>query len=100
MKSIAIIVVSLLLFSACSAQPEPEITREIKFNVAGMYCDGCVTAIDQRMKKFEGAENVSVTLADSTVIATFPESKVPSDEELTKMLEEMGYSYVKQEGTE
>jgi copper chaperone CopZ len=100
MKPIVILVSLLLLFTACSTDSEPEVTREIKFNVAGMYCDGCVKAIDQRMKKFEGAENVSVTLADSSVIATFPESKVPSDEDLIKMLEEMGYSYIKQEGAE
>lgn len=100
MKALALVVISLLFLFSCTSNPEVETTREIKFNVAGMYCDGCVKAIDQRMNSFEGAENVSVTLADSTVIATFPESKVPSDEELSAMLEEMGYSYVKQEGAE
>lgn len=100
MKTLAILLTSLLLLAGCSSDTEPEITREIKFNVAGMYCDGCVKAIDQRMNKFEGAQNVSVTLVDSSVIASFPESKVPSDEELSAMLEEMGYTYVKQEGTE
>lgn len=100
MKTIALFVTSLILVTACSSDTVPEITREIKFNVSGMYCDGCVKAIDQRMTKFEGAQNVSVTLADSTVIATFPESNVPSDEELQAMLEEMGYSYVKLEEIE
>jgi len=100
MKILAILFTSLLLFAGCSVDTEPEITREIKFNVAGMYCDGCVKAIDQRMNKLEGAQNVKVSLVDSLVIATFPESKVPNDEELSSMLEEMGYTYVKQQGKE
>lgn len=100
MKTLFILISALLMLSGCANQTEPEATREIKFNVAGMYCDGCVKAIDQRMNSFEGAQNVSVTLEDSTVIATFPESKVPSDEQLQTMLKEMGYSYVKPEETE
>lgn len=100
MKIVAVLLTSLLMFAACSSNQEPEITREIRFNVAGMYCDGCVKAIDQRMNKFEGVQHVSVTLEDSTVIATFPESKVPNDKELSDMLEEMGYSYIKLEKTE
>jgi copper chaperone CopZ len=100
MKTLFVLIAVLVMLSGCSIQSEPVATREIKFNVAGMYCDGCVKAIDQRMNRFEGAQNVSVTLEDSTVIATFPESKIPSDEELQTMLEDMGYSYIKPEETE
>lgn len=100
MKTLFALIIVFFMFSGCINQSEPEAIREIKFNVAGMYCDGCVKAIDQRMNSFEGSQNVSVTLEDSTVFATFPESKIPSDEELETMLEEMGYTYIKQEKSE
>jgi len=95
-KSI-VVLIGILIFVGCSATQTQEANREIRFNVAGMYCDGCVKAIDQRLNKLDGASNVSVTLQDSLVIATFPESKIPSDQELSKMLDEMGYTLVNKE---
>ena len=94
MRSILLLSLTILLLSACSAPQSESPAREIKFNVAGMYCDGCVKAITDHMSKLDGASEVHVTLHDSLVSATFPENKIPSETELIELMELLGYTYI------
>ena len=98
MKNILTILIALFLVG-CATEPQNVPKKEISFHVAGMYCDGCVTAITDRMSKLEGAEDVMVTLDDSLVVVKFPENKIPSDETLTTLIEELGYQIVLEEET-
>ena len=98
MKNILTILIALFLVG-CTTEPQNVPKKEISFHVAGMYCDGCVTAITDRMSKLEGAEDVMVTLDDSLVVVKFPENKIPSDETLTTLIEELGYQIVLEEET-
>lgn len=95
MKTSAITFLLALLFVlGCSPEAPDVQKREISFHVAGMYCAGCVAAITDKMQKLDGAEDVRVTLEDSLVVASFPENKIPSQEELSTLLEELGYTLV------
>jgi len=96
-KSLLIVLLVSWLFSCTSEVKDLPIdvpTEEVSFNVVGMYCDGCVKAIGERMKKIDGATDVTVTLKDSLVVFNIPGNKIPSDTELSAMLEELGYSLV------
>jgi hypothetical protein len=46
------------------------------------------------MKKIDGATDVKVTLRDSLVVFNIPQNKVPTSEELSAMLVELGYEMV------
>lgn len=94
MRYILTIALTVFLLSACTA-PEPDSpAREIKFHVAGMYCDGCVTAITDHMSKLDGAMDVHVSLDDSLVTATFPGNKIPTETELSELMVLLGYTYI------
>lgn len=84
----------LIVFSSCAKDTEEIPVEQISFHVVGMYCDGCVKAIGDRMKKIEGATDVKVTLRDSLVIFNVPQNKVPSSDEISDMLIELGYQLV------
>lgn len=88
-----------ILFTGCT-QNEPDLpVEEVSFHVAGMYCDGCVKSISDKMKKIDGATDVRVTLKDSLVVFNIPKNKIPADNELAEMLEELGYELVTEKPT-
>jgi copper chaperone CopZ len=98
MKKILLLALLFAGIFSCTSEvqdlPNEVPTEEVSFNVVGMYCDGCVKAIGDRMKKIDGATDVRVTLKDSLVVFKIPGDKIPSDTELSAMLEELGYSLV------
>ena len=96
MKNVLTLLIALF-FIGCASEPQQVSKKEISFHVAGMYCEGCVTAITDRVSKLNGAENVMVTLDDSLVVVKFPEDKMPSDETLSALIEELGYQIVLEE---
>jgi copper chaperone CopZ len=84
------LIISVLLVAACSNSEEPE-TRQIVFNVEGMYCAGCVGAITNEIQRIDGASNISVTLDDSLVVFDIPSNKIPDQQTLRKAIEDLGY---------
>jgi copper chaperone CopZ len=96
MKNVLTLLIALF-FIGCASDPQDVPKKEISFHVAGMYCEGCVTAITDRVSKLDGAEDVMVTLDDSLVVVKFPEDKMPSDETLSALIEELGYQIVLEE---
>lgn len=94
MRNFLTTALTIVLLAACTT-PEPDApAREIKFHVAGMYCDGCVSAITDHMGKLDGAMEIHVSLDDSLVTARFPGNKIPSSEELSELMELLGYTYI------
>jgi copper chaperone CopZ len=89
-----LILFALIGLSSCSKDVKDIPMEEVSFNVVGMYCDGCVKAIGDRIKKIEGASDVKVTLRDSLVVFSVPQNKVPTSGELSDMLVELGYELV------
>jgi copper chaperone CopZ len=89
-----LLLLSFFVAFSCTKEIEEVPVQEVSFNVVGMYCDGCVKAIGDRMKKIDGATDVKVTLRDSLVVFNIPQNKVPTSEELSAMLVELGYEMV------
>lgn len=62
-----------------------------KFDVSGMSCSACSSAVERAVRKLDGVEDVSVNLLSNSMQVDFDESKVSSDE-IEKAVDKAGYS--------
>lgn len=92
---ISIILALTLLITACSGDKEINIpVEEVKFTVSGMYCDGCVKAVEVELKRIDGLTDIVVSLDDSTVTFKAKQNKIPTNRELSDIVEELGYTAI------
>lgn len=56
-----------------------------------MYCEGCVLAVETELQQIDGVTDVQVTLADSTVRFKVAQNKIPTNRELSDLMNELGY---------
>jgi copper chaperone CopZ len=63
----------------------------VKFHVSGMTCESCATLIKNSLKNKEGVQNVTVLLAENTVIVTFNRQNLTS-KQISEYLDGMGYA--------
>jgi len=63
------------------------------YDVLGMHCVSCSTAISKLLKKNKDIEDVEVYLSDSKLVITLDESKV-SDQMIAETVGRLGYRAV------
>lgn len=61
------------------------------YNVTGMTCGHCVSAVTEEVSKIEGVTSVSVDLGSGTVTV---EGTTPSNDQIREAIEEAGYELV------
>lgn len=61
-----------------------------KFDIKGMTCSACSTAIDRSVKKLEGVDEVNVNLLNNSMIVKYDEN-ILSDKTIIKRVEDAGY---------
>jgi copper chaperone len=94
MKTTPILLILVLsLFAACTGEPELPV-EEIRFHVSGMYCDGCVKAVTVELERLDGLSDVQVSLEDSSVVFKAPQNKIPTNQQLSELMEELGYTAI------
>ncbi len=68
-----------------------EATTQVRLEVHGMHCEGCVSAITKALGEREGVVAKEVSLADSLATVTIDPRKVtPAD--LKSLIEDLGYT--------
>lgn len=75
----------------CSSQPEVPL-EEVRFHVSGMYCEGCVLAVTVELERLDEVRDVRVTLEDSLIVFTVPQNRIPTNQHLSEIIEELGYT--------
>ena len=71
------------------AAAPPEI-REAELEIRGMTCAGCVSTIENRVKKLPGVESCEVNLAAGSAVVRFNPTKTDEDE-ISRAIEAAGY---------
>lgn len=84
MKSI---IVAIFLLFSISAQAE-----NVKINVLGLVCDFCAQSIWKTFMLESGTEHVHVDLEKGIVELILDDTKPMSNETITKLLEDAGYT--------
>ncbi|KPQ00347.1 MAG: copper chaperone [Bacteroidetes bacterium HLUCCA01] len=85
-----LVLLATLMIGACASDNEQSV-REVVFHVEGMYCESCVGAVTNEMNRMDGVQGVQVTLADSTVVFQVREDQEPSQDQIRKAIEDLGY---------
>ena len=67
--------------------------------VKGMHCPSCVSMIKKTVKKVDGVEEASVSLATGEVTVLFDPAKKPL-ENIVKAVNKMGYKVVDDDSTD
>ncbi|KJS62956.1 heavy-metal-associated domain-containing protein [Streptomyces rubellomurinus] len=75
-----------------AAAPAATTAERAAFQVKGMTCGHCVTAVTAELKKIEGVTEVAVDLATGTV--TVDSAASLSDAEVGEAIDEAGYELV------
>lgn len=81
-----LLALALLALVACR---EPR-TLAVDFEVSGMVCEACSTAITQELQRLEGVASVEVDHDSGKATVTFTEGKVEVAE-LESAIERLGY---------
>ncbi|MDN5067453.1 heavy metal translocating P-type ATPase [Aliarcobacter butzleri] len=61
-----------------------------KFDIKGMTCSACSTAVDRNVKKLEGINEVNVNLLNNSMIVKYDEN-VLNNETIIKKIQDAGY---------
>ncbi|QDM00719.1 heavy metal translocating P-type ATPase [Aliarcobacter butzleri] len=61
-----------------------------KFDIKGMTCSACSTAVDRNVKKLEGVNEVNVNLLNNSMIVKYDEN-VLNNETIIKKVQDAGY---------
>ena len=61
-----------------------------KFDIKGMTCSACSTAVDRNVKKLEGINEVNVNLLNNSMIVKYDEN-VLNNETIIKKVQDAGY---------
>lgn len=69
-------------------------TKKIVFGIEGIHCGNCASNIEMALQYKEGVEKASVDDKSEKAMIEFDEKKV-SEEELAKLIEDMGYKAIK-----
>ncbi len=69
--------------------------KDINVSVKGMVCGFCAQGIEKKMLKQGSVEKVNVSLKEKLVTLNLKDGKELSDEEITKILIDSGYSVEK-----
>jgi copper chaperone CopZ len=96
---IIIKVVALLLFvaSSLSLKASNQITVNddsktyIKIWVDGMACPFCAYGLEKKIKKIDGADNLFVEINEGFISFSIKSDKIPSEEDLKKIVKEAGF---------
>lgn len=91
-RFIAVFILSVLFVVNCAEEPKKELPKEIK-NVAfktSLHCESCVKTVSTKVPNAKGVENVKVDLESKMVSISYDKNST-SEEELKKVLENLGY---------
>ena len=82
----------LLIVALCMFFSGLVFAKDYTVKVNGMVCSFCVQGIQKNLKKIEGLDKVEVSL--ETKLVKFSSEKEVSKEDVTKAIENAGYSVV------
>ncbi|MCC5925244.1 MAG: heavy-metal-associated domain-containing protein [Bacteroidetes bacterium] len=90
MKFLLTTTLLIIVLMGCSNKESTE-EREVVFHVEGMFCESCVGAVTNEMRRINGVSNISVSLEDSSVVFTVPSNRVPDRSHIRESIENLGY---------
>ncbi len=67
----------------------------IKMKINGMACPFCAYGLEKRIKKIDGAANLSVNINKGYAIFSTPDNKKPTEKTLKKRVKEAGFTVEK-----
>jgi copper chaperone CopZ len=97
-KSAAIIMLIAALAPPASAGGRPD-TVKTTFQVEGMHCDGCSSAITATLKGLDGVVEASADHENGVAVAVYHPRKVEIEDLKTK-IEKLGYTVTAMETEE
>jgi len=78
-----------------AAQVPAKASNTATLVVHGMGCPQCASNVDRQLLKVPGVENVKVDMGTGRVVVDYSTTNPPSREQLTKAIEETGFTLVK-----
>ncbi|HFA52120.1 MAG TPA: heavy-metal-associated domain-containing protein [Bacteroidetes bacterium] len=99
-KKLLAFTVSVIIFTAFSsisanAQNQAQTDNErvfIKIEIKGLACPYCAYGMERELKKVSGVEDVDIELKTGMAYISTPISQKPSKEELTKIVDDGGFT--------
>ena len=100
MKNLLGFLIVILIFSCqpgsknkpASDKPEGQVQMtEVRIQVGGMHCEMCEASIEKGINELAGIAYVKATLADSTAVVRFDDTKVELAT-IEKAIEKRGYT--------
>jgi Cu+-exporting ATPase len=67
--------------------------KKAEYDVLGMHCVSCSTAISKLLSKTKGVSDVEVILAESKVLVSYDETLV-NDQKIVEQVGRLGYKAV------
>jgi copper chaperone CopZ len=81
---------AILAAGCSSSQNEPAEPVTIALKIEGMHCDGCVSAITEKIRNTSGVRDCTVSLEEGTAIVQTVDPDIAT--ELVEKINEMGYT--------
>lgn len=81
----------------------PALAEDVQYvlHIDGITCPFCVATSESALKKMDGVKSVSSSLKDGTIVVCADDDKVAfSDEQLTTLFKEKGFTYRGMEKTD
>jgi Cu+-exporting ATPase len=70
--------------------------KKAEYDVLGMHCVSCSTAISKLLSKTKGVSDVEVTLLDSKITIEYDE-KIVDDKKIVEQVGRLGYKAVERQ---
>lgn len=91
-----IILICIITSSNLFAQQPDQVKSKgkisyVKVEVDGLACPFCAYGLEKKLKKIEGVSDVFIEIQNGFATFNIPAAKIPSQESLTKIVEDAGF---------